>query len=365
MSLERQLISPQAEKKSSILALTLWALCLLSLLGLYLGTGVRQKMSLVKRLTTGDSLYYIADVGVKAAIFELLQDETAQDFLSERWSNNPDVFKDIRVGAGRCNVYYEFLNRDGLRRQRFGIVDEESKININKAELPVIERLIREVLNYDETGSQELAASIVDWRDSDSFLSIPIGSAEDSYYQNLKQPYDCKDFKFQEFRELLLVKGMDEEIFEKLRGFITIFGEGSVNINTAQRQVFSALGIADELLEKIFLYRAGKDEKEDTKDDQIFDIPSNIVAQLSQYVSLSVDEVASLSNIVSRGLLTTYSYNFMVNSYAAMGGVRLTGLGTQPAAGEESEAAAVGRGSVKQITCVVNRKAQILYWHEN
>ena len=304
--------------------------------------GVRQRMSLVKRLASRDNLYYIADAGIKQALFELAKDITLQDSLIEPWSNNPGAFKDIKVGIGKCSVYYEFINTEGEREQRFGLVDEERKININRAELPVIKRLIKQVLDYDDTKASDLAASIVDWRDSDSFLSIPIGSAEDSYYQNLKEPYDCKNYNFQVFRELLLVKGVDEQVFRKLRDFITIFGNGCVNINTASKEVLIALGIDEKIIEKIFLFRAGEDKKLDTQDDNIFDVPANIVAHLSQLVSLSVDEATSLSNLVAKGSVCTYSYNFMVKSHASIGETSLT----------------------RMVISVVNKDGQVLYWEE-
>ena len=102
------------------------------------------------------------------------------------------------------------------------------------------------------------------------------------------------------------------------------------------------MGIDDKVVEKIFLFRAGEDRKLDTDDDNIFDVPSSIVAHLSQFLSLSVDEVTSLSNLVAKGVLGTYSYNFMVRSHASIGETSLS----------------------KQIICVVNKDGQILYWEE-
>jgi len=328
-------------RSSSILALTLWALGFLSVMGLILGTGVRQKMSLVKSLTFRNNLHYIADAGIKRAVFELQRDVTLEDSLRESWSSNPALFKDIRVGLGNFNVYYVFLNRDGSREQIFGIVDEERKINLNTAKLAVIKSIIEQVLEYDESRAEELAASIVDWRDSDNSLSIPIGSAEDRYYQSLRQPYDCKDYRFEVFEELLLVKGMDVCAYEGLKDFITIFGDGKININTAPRQILLALGIRDAVVEKILLFRAGEDGKEATQDDNIFDTPSNIVARLSQFESLSPDEVSSLSNLVARGVFSTSSYNFMINSQAA-----------------------IGENLKRQIVCVVNKDGDTLYWRQ-
>jgi len=67
--------------------------------------------------------------------------------------------------------------------------------------------LLETCLSLDDKEAQEISAAIVDWRDGDSALSIPVGSAEDSDYHDLKEPYNCKDAPFQVLEEVLLVKG--------------------------------------------------------------------------------------------------------------------------------------------------------------
>ncbi|MBN2119666.1 MAG: general secretion pathway protein GspK [Candidatus Omnitrophica bacterium] len=329
-------------KRSSILALSLWALTLLSVFGLYLSIGVRQKIALVKNLTFRDSLYYIADAGIKRGIVEIKIDEIlGTDTLKESWSNNPAVFKDIKLGRGSLSVGYDFVDKGGATRKMFGLVDEERKININTANRKVLTKLFEVVLRLDQVQAQEIAASIIDWRDNDSFLSIPVGSAEDSYYRNLKESYDCKDSSFQALEELLLVKGINRSIFEQIKDFVTIYGEGSVNANTAPREVLLALGIDDLLADKIIDYRSGEDEIQGTSDDNVFTGPGNIVAGLSQFTDLASSEVALLSNIVSAGLLGTSSYNFTVRSTASIPG-----------------------GLSKEIIAVVDRTGQIFSWRQ-
>jgi type II secretory pathway component PulK len=56
----------------------------------------------------------------------------------------------------------------------------------------------------------ELAAAIVDWRDTDSEVSP--GGAEDEIYQRLNPPYRCKNEPFESAGELRMVYGMDLEI---------------------------------------------------------------------------------------------------------------------------------------------------------
>lgn len=57
----------------------------------------------------------------------------------------------------------------------------------------------------------ELANAIKDWQDEDSLLRL--GGAEDDYYLSLSPAYYCKNGPMQNMEELLLVKGIDRELY--------------------------------------------------------------------------------------------------------------------------------------------------------
>src|SRR5208283_2662064 len=155
------------------------------------------------------------------------------------------------------------------------------------ADLSTLEKLFQVVLGLGEIEAQDLAISIIGWRASEE-------SIDGSYYQNLEHPYKEKNGHFESLEEVLLVKGMDENSFNRVKDYITIYGDGKVNINTASKPVLLALGLDDDLVDKILSYRYGEDGILDTADDNIFDTPSNIIPKLSQFVSLSDDEVTQL-----------------------------------------------------------------------
>ncbi len=345
MRLPERLVSRSPDReKASIIILTLWALCLLSAFAVTLSYGVRQKLLLVKRLDERDRLYTIADAAVKKAQFCLKkQEEKGYDALGDPWSNDASAFKDASVGDGKFSVSYEYT--DEIIKDtsiRYGLIDEESKININVINSAVIERLIRGVLNCTDIEAQELAASIVDWRDADSFLSIPLGSAEDGYYKGLRYPYEAKDADFESFDEVLLVKGIDSEIFRKIKEYITVYGSGRVNINTASKAVLSALGISEKIVNDIFLFRAGEDARIGTSDDNVFDNDSSIVAKLTQRYQLSEAEAASLTMILER-YLTSYSTAFTVKITARVANAK----------------------ALVYAVSVIDRQGNILYWQES
>jgi len=333
-------VSP--DNSGSVLLLALWSLCLLTVFAIYLGYSVRQKILLIDIINSRDSLHFIAEAGVKKAIAELNKKEPSEyDALNEAWSNNPDIFKEINIGLGMFSVGYNYLDyQSGNQQTRYGLVDEERKLNLNKAELNEIQRLIMIATGFEEAEAQSLAASIVDWRDKDDKLSVPLGSAEDRYYRNLPNPYEAKDAEFEVFDELLMVRWMDQEVLDKLKDYITIYGNGTININTAPLQVLLALNLGNVLVDKIISFRNGEDEIEATSDDNIFTSPVDIITQLNQFSSLSPGETAILSNLISTGKISTSSKNFMIKSVAQLGKREL------------------------QVICIVNREARLLSWKE-
>ncbi len=90
--------------------------------------------------------------------------------------------------------------------------------------------------------SPDLVDAIVDWIDQDE--TPEAAGAETLYYQSLRPPYRAANAPLQTLRELRLVKGVTQEIFDKIARFVTVYpqgGESVVNINTADSLVIQAL----------------------------------------------------------------------------------------------------------------------------
>ena len=346
----RLAFQPVANRRGSILIISLWSLCLLTTFAVTLGYGVRQKIILVLRLEERDKLRFIAEAGIKKAIVELgkglgglkeAEGEKTYNSLNDSWSSNAGAFREIKVGDGTFTISYNYLNKEtGLPETRYGLVDEERKININKADRAILQRLFIITLNFNAVEAQELASCLIDWRDSDSELSIPFGSAEDRDYRYLQYPYEAKDSDFEVLEEALLVKGMTIDTFRKIKEYITIYGDGKININTASKEIFLALGLKEEIADKILLFRQGEDGVIGTIDDNVFDKHSTIVPKLSQFAHLSDYEVAQLSRTID--CLVTKSDHFMIKSTAKLS----------------------NRRNTAKVTCVIDRSGKILYWQE-
>ena len=186
--------------------------------------------------------YYLAKAGVEAAKAFLLDDlksdiknGTAADYIisgefnpvEELWSQVkgiPFMVPDVGVIEGE-------------------VIDEDSKFCINMlAEKDPMGTKYREqaklLFSYliKEENYEEIVDNIKDWIDPDSD-----GNAEDGYYRSLQNPYNCRNSPMNSVDELRMIKGINEKIFNKLRDFVTPYGDGKININTAGQEVLMSL----------------------------------------------------------------------------------------------------------------------------
>src|SRR5207244_3192694 len=106
--------------------------------------------------------------------------------------NDENDFSQITLPQGSAEVSYQIMDSGAIdSTKKYGIMDEESKLNLNKTDAASLQRLLARVLKYDEDRSSQLAAAIIDWREfGESRLT---GFYSDEYYKNLEFPYPVKD----------------------------------------------------------------------------------------------------------------------------------------------------------------------------
>jgi len=168
----------------------------------------------------------------------------------------------------------------GLSGGRFEvmIVDEDAKLNANLAARgdaisknrlalqllalmsgeqynPLFEERDRDGQHSDR---QSICSAIVDWADPDENLepcdpysATPVGAApEDAYYQLLKTPYQRKNAAFDSLDELRMVRGVGDDFWSTFvdpephnpqKRVMTIWGQGAVNVNTANAQTLLSI----------------------------------------------------------------------------------------------------------------------------
>lgn len=318
MSLPARFLFPSATKGGSILVLALWMISIISIFALSSGYQARQKAELADRIDRRNWLNGLAETGIYQAILKIKQKkETAAAYhsLNDPFTNDRPSFKNKHLGQGAFTVSYDYRDPDdGSIKIRYGAQDEEQKINFNTAKPEIMSRLIQMISGMDEDGADEIAYSIVDWRDENSTSSHPKYGAEDDYYEDLDVPYESKDFNLESIDELLLIRGMTPELFEKIKPYVTVFGDGTININTTSKEVLLVLGMNESLADKILSFRKGLDREEGTDDDRVFMNSKDIADQLNQVHSISSGDVSLISQLIANDQLNVSSSLFMIQS---------------------------------------------------
>jgi general secretion pathway protein K len=158
------------------------------------------------------------------------------------------------------------------------IVDEDSKINVNTAAkgdvisqmritaqimgllAPIQYNPLFENPDPDEQYSDRatICGALIDWADSDENLQpcdlttegpVAAGS-EDNYYQTIGLPYFRKNAAFDSLDELRLVRGIGDDFWATFvepepdkpdKRVVTVWGQGKVNVNTANAMTLLAV----------------------------------------------------------------------------------------------------------------------------
>jgi len=158
------------------------------------------------------------------------------------------------------------------------VIDEDSKLNVNTAARGDIisrTRLSQQILGLlappqynplfeqpdaddQHSDRQAICGAIIDWADSDEDLEPcdptaqgPVsGGVEDNYYQGLGLPYFRKNAAYDSLEELRLVRGMGDDFWatfvdpdprDPKKRIMTVWGQGKINVNTANAQTLLAL----------------------------------------------------------------------------------------------------------------------------
>jgi len=260
-----------------------------------LGDGIRAACAAKSGFYTGETL--------------LTGDTNNFDSLNEDWANLESV------SAGSETLFNgEYF--------RLNIEDESGRIPINKlvdgAEYNgkikglLIRFLSLPEFDLDEQQVRDIVDAVKDWMDEDN-EATGFG-AENMHYRGLEKPYSCKNGPLDCIEELLMIKGITEDLYygagetPGIAKYLTLHGKGEININTAPNLILKALSseITDEMVSDMDEYR--RDEEND----------------------LSADwhtKVASMANISIDPEITTKSDTFKITSTGYLNSISRTMIG--------------------------------------
>ncbi len=340
------------DERGIALVLVLWVLMLLFIIVFEFCSTMRIEATITRNFKEGERSYYFAEAGINRAVIELVKTrsdvkkfeggkETLVDKEDRRESEQgaEDEEEEPEEWVPREQPY-AFLFEDGECEVTIG--DEGSKINLNwiATRAQSDRQLLADILErscglYDEE-RDTIVDSIIDWVDKDH--EHLMGGAEDEYYESLEDPYECRDGEFVILEELLLVRGVTEDIYygrfhpgddeadtgktalkgrrslgntvsendqvpggmyQGLSELFTVFSKGTalkININDAPFGLLMSLPAMTEDVAYDIIAMRREEEFEDVRDSRLLELP--IYDQIASQITV---EPTNFYRITARG----------------------------------------------------------------
>ncbi|MCC6547042.1 general secretion pathway protein GspK [Candidatus Sumerlaeota bacterium] len=317
--------------RAVILVLVLWIIVILSLMAYSMLYQVSSETTIISTRKKQLQAEAFARAGVAKAVVDLRNDllfdnvEGEKNFDGEGdiWARPEEGKLDAEIGNNKSGTF------------SVHVYDEDGLININRingTNMVLLQKII-ERIGYTEEDAKLVTAAIVDWRDGDFVPVLPSSPSNDegkAYAmiqaenerarvtdENEVQPYVFRNEDFISVEELLEVYGVTPELFfgpdspeaeyfraqlpdrfeygddhfkmderelrrrtrgsrndepqPGLRDYLTVYGSGTININTAPQHVLAAFAEAagntdgDSWAERVIRERRGG--KEDNIDN--------------------------------------------------------------------------------------------------
>ena len=311
-----------ASREGAVLVVVLWIVFILAVLALGIKAHVDRHIQGAFHISQREAARILARNGVEISRWQIQSDTNDWDAAVEAWG----LGYEQRFESGVCRVKAR---------------DETARLNVNTAHPEWITRLLIAATENRVQGPEEITAAILDWRDDNDDVT-PGGAESDQYLRT--HGYPVRNGRMTSEYELKLIRGVEEDVFEKIRPYVTAHGVGRLNLNTADELLLQTLAESvsgDEsdavpaLIERIERFR---------DDEGVFKSTHwpDVVAELSDGAEMPESEILVLRRMAVS--FTVTSRFFRVISSGDVGAD-----GTVDAA----------------VECVVDRSnGAIVFWHE-
>ncbi|MGB9627188.1 MAG: general secretion pathway protein GspK [Thermodesulfobacteriota bacterium] len=290
------------DSRGVALIMVLWVIAILSVIVLEFCFGMRTEVNMTKNFREETTLYALAEGGIQRTIAELIykHDPLIQQKRKAMEGNLPSE-KEVWVTDGRPIPLSFSQGKCEIK-----IMGEDGKININMVSEAFLRKIVKN-MGLEGEAQDVVVDSIMDWKDPDDLHRL--NGAENDYYQSLPEPYFCKNGYLDSIEELLLIRGVTQELFygkkrkeegksEKigLKDIFSIYAPGEqININHASPLVMRvALGIPPGVAELIV---KGREEK-------AFENPQDLIRRIPE-VSPFLGEIGR--NMIYQSRTTYYT----------------------------------------------------------
>ena len=280
-------------REGTALVLVLIVVTSMTILSAGFGFRTRIELRLARANAQRTQAYYLALGGIERIKALLSQEELTPATIAAICR-----FIGTAKEEGLFERIMDFDPADG-RLLTYSLRDEQGYLNINESDPTSWMNLA--------CISEECRSSILDWTDEDEDTSAE--GAETAFYELLDPPYVSKNRPCVALKELLFLRGVTHLMYlgedlnrnsildenerdgqlqvspdsggnEPDHGLVDIFsvyGDGTVNINTTSEAILAALpGLGEQAAKLILTYRAGPDRQLGTDDDMCFTSPEDL-----------------------------------------------------------------------------------------
>jgi general secretion pathway protein K len=272
------------DDKGIALILTITLIGLIVVMVMQFSKTIRASLYETTNFSDGIRLKSISKSGFNCALSVLYEDEVNVDTLLDDWaamtqysSASASLFDDD--GAFQVEVS-DLTGRIQINRLIY--TSGENKGEYNPTQMEQLQRLLGNApFNIEADRVKDILDPIKDWLDEDS--DQVLHGAEDSYYRSLDHPYSCRNGQLESVDELLLVKGITPELLygtgetPGLAKYLTVVGDGKININTADPVVLLALSddLDSNMVEEMAAYRIDENNESSLNKLDWYKTPTN------------------------------------------------------------------------------------------
>jgi general secretion pathway protein K len=365
----------QGSESGIALMLVLWVLVLLSIIVLEFCSTMRIEATITKNFKEGERSYYLAQAGINRAFIELVKTQRAiKKFKGAKDSMVDNAEEELEEDETedwkpRAEPYL-FELEDGECEVTIG--DEGGKINLNwiakkaKSDRKLLTDIIEKSCGLEGEEKDIIVDSIIDWVDKDH--NHLMNGAEDEYYEALEEPYESRDGDFVIPEELLLVRGITDDIFygssdSSDEDDADLEDKNTFPFDSLESEDFEGLGMTNKGLSELFTTfsksNAIKVNVNDASYGLLMSIPGMTEDVTQMIVELRHEE--EFENIRDARLLALPNYN-QIASFITVDPTMLYRIEARGKVNGNS----VGRTitAVVELTPRKKDKYTMLYWQE-
>jgi general secretion pathway protein K len=209
------------QQEGLALPVVLWVILLISLLFASYSYSVRTELSITKQLIQASKNKHVAEVALQQTIFFLMSDS----------KNSKERTQGVRTFQGQLN---------GIDYQSVA-VNHKGLISINSAQTEVLESLLQSYIVNSEKRSR-IIDGILNWRNVDEKNQEVSSLKKNSESYDSGQHSNQSSGKFLTLDQLLLIPGIDNELYNRVAGLFTTKQQGeSLNPSLAPYELLLAL----------------------------------------------------------------------------------------------------------------------------